>query len=189
MKYGGYTRILHTLIAIGITLELVSSLVMKSPKPGRALTPLQSFGYQAHEMIGMFVLAVLVLHWIVFAADHAHKGIGHFFPWFSRERMDAVLGEIRELSGLKVADPEQSDSLAGAIEGIGLLVGSVLAASGAVLFFGVAENGAMSRAVHAVKEFHEFWAPAMWTYLCLHAGAAMLHLALGHRSVLAIFRW
>jgi len=189
MKFGRFTRILHTLIAIGITLELVSSLVLRTPRPGRALTPLQSFGYQAHEMIGMAVLVVLILHWLVFATSHAHKGIGHFFPWFSRASRDAVLGEVRELLTLKLGDPEQNDSLSGAIEGLGLLVGSILAVSGAVLFFGIAENGAMSRPVHAVKDFHEFWGPVMWTYLCIHAGAAMLHLGLGHRSVLSIFKW
>jgi cytochrome b561 len=189
LKYGRFTRILHTLIAIGITLELVSSLVLRTPRPGRVLTPLQSFGYQAHETIGMAVLAVLILHWVVFVNGHAHKGIGHFFPWFSRARRIAVLGEVRELLTFKVGDPEQNDSLAGAIEGLGLLVGSILAVSGAVLFFGIAENGVMSRPIHTVKEFHEFWGPVMWTYLCIHAGAAMLHPGLGHRSVLSIFKW
>jgi cytochrome b561 len=189
MKYGRFTRILHSLIAAGIVVELVSSLVLRTPRPGRVLTPLQALGYQAHEWVGMAVLVVLAMHWLVFSAGHAHKGIGHFFPWFSRARRKAVLGDVRELLRFRVADPEQNDSLAGAIEGLGLLVGSVLAVSGAVLFFGIAGDGSMSRPVHAVKEFHEFWGPAMWTYLCLHAGAAMAHVGLGHRSVLAIFRW
>jgi hypothetical protein len=126
---------------------------------------------------------------MVFVAGHAHKGMGHFFPWFSRARLDAVRGEVRELLRLRVKDPEQSDSLAGAIEGLGLLVASILAATGVVLFFGIAENGAMGRATRAVREFHEFWGPAMWTYLCIHAGAAMVHLGLGHRSILSVFRW
>jgi len=40
MKYGRPTRILHALIAIGISLEPLLSLVMRTPKPGRVLTPL-----------------------------------------------------------------------------------------------------------------------------------------------------
>lgn len=47
----------------------------------------------------------------------------------------------------------------------------------------------MSGAVRAVLEFHEFWGPAMWTYLAVHAGAAMAHVWLGHRSILETFRW
>lgn len=189
MKYGRFTRILHMFVAVGITLELVSSLVLRMPRPGRVLTPLQSFGYEAHEKIGMAVLVVLALHWAVFATGHAHKGSGHFFPWFSRARRDAVMAEVRELLNFKLGDPQQNDSLAGAIEGLGFLVGSILAASGAVLFFGIAEDGVMSSAIRTVKDFHEFWGPVMWTYLCIHAGAAMLHLWLGHRSILSIFRW
>lgn len=189
MKYGRPTRMLHALIAVGISLELLLSLVMKTPKPDRVLTPLQSFGYEAHQMVGMAVLAVLFLHWVVFVTGHAYKGVGHFFPWFSKVRMHAVLSDIRELLKLKVGDPEQTDSFSGAVEGLGFIVGSILAASGAVLFFGIAENGVMNPAVHAVKEFHEFWGPVMWGYLGIHAGATMVHLWLGHRSILSIFRW
>jgi cytochrome b561 len=189
MKFGRLTRILHALIAIGISLELLVSLVMKAPKLGRAVTPLQSFGYAVHEMVGMAVFVVLFLHWIAFVTGHAHKGIGHFFPWFSNARMHAVLSDIRELLILNVGDPEQEDSFSGAIEGLGFIVGSILAVSGTVLFFGIAKSGAMSAATHAVKEFHEFWGPVLWGYLGIHAGATMVHLGLGHRSILSIFRW
>ena len=188
MKYGRFTRVLHGLMAFGIVLQLLLSLVMRTPRPGRSLTPLQTFGYENHRMIGMAIFAVLILHWIVFVSGHAYKGIGHFFPWFSVARRREVIDDARELLMLRLGDPERKDSLAGAIEGIGIVVGSMLAVSGAVLFFGIAENGAMSRPVHAVKEFHEFWAPLMWGYLVIHAGAAMAHLAMGHRSVLNIFR-
>jgi len=189
MKYGRVTRILHVLVAVGVSFALLASLVMRTPKPGRVLTPLQSFGNEAHEIVGMAVLVVLALHWMVFVSGHAYKGIGHFFPWFSKTRMDAVLSDIRKLIKLNVGDPELEDSFSGAFEGLGLIAGSILAASGAVLFLGIAENGAMSAAIHAVKDFHEFWGPIMWGYLGIHAGATLVHVALGHRSVLSMFRW
>lgn len=189
MKFSRFIRILHTLIATGIVLALLSSLVMKTPKPGRVLTPLQSFGYEVHELVGMAVFVVVALHWVVFVTGHAYKGIGHFFPWFSKTRMQAVLSDIRELLKLKLGDPQQEDSFSSAFEGLGLIVGSILAASGAVLFLGIAKNGVMSAPVHALKEFHEFWGPFMWGYLGIHASAAIVHIALGHRSILSIFRW
>ena len=37
-------------------------------------------------------------------------------------------------------------------------------------------------------EVYETLGPAMWTYLVLHAGAAMAHTSLGHGSVLSVFR-
>ena len=189
MKYGRFTRILHTLIALGITLEMLLSLVMRMPRPGRVLSPLQSFGYEAHRVLGMAVLAVLVLHWLVFAAGRAYKGVAHFFPWFSRARMRVVWAELRDILRGRIGGPEHTDDFAGAIEGIGLVVGSLLAATGAVLYFGVAPDGTMSGAVRAVREFHEFWGPVLWTYLVVHAGAAMVHVGLGHRSAMEIFRW
>lgn len=189
MKFSRFIRILHTLLATGIVLTLLSSLVMKTPKPDQVLTSLQSFGYEAHEMAGMAVFVVLALHWIVFVSGHAYKGVEHFFPWFSKTRMQTVLSDIRELLRLKVGDPEQEDYLSSAFQGLGLIVGSILAASGAVLVFGIAKNGAMSAPVHALKEFHEFWGPIMWGYLGIHVGATVLHIAFGHRPILSIFRW
>lgn len=188
MKFGRFTRLLHLLIAAGITLELLSSLFMKTPRPGRVLTPLQSLGYEIHQWVGMAVLVALALHWAMFAAGHAHKGIGHFFPWFSRARLAEIADEVRELLRFRVTDPERSDSLSGSVEGIGLALGTLLAVSGALLFFGAAPDGTLGDALRPIRKFHEFWGPAMWTYLCVHAGAAMLHVALGHRSILAIFR-
>ena len=99
------------------------------------------------------------------------------------------MNDVRELLDLKVGDPEKEDCFSGAIEGLGIIVGSILAVSGTVLFFGIAKNGAMSTATHAIKEFHELWGPVMWGYLGIHAGATMVHLGLGHRSILSIFRW
>jgi cytochrome b561 len=188
MKFGRFTRLLHLLIAVGITLELLSSLFMKTPRPGRVLTPLQSLGYEIHQWVGMAVLVALALHWTVFAAGHAHKGIGHFFPWFSRSRMTEIAREVRELLRFRIADPDRCDSLSGAVEGIGLVLGTLLAVSGAWLFFGAAPDGTLGAALRPIRKFHEFWGPAMWAYLGVHAGAAMLHLGLGHRSILAVFR-
>ena len=189
MKYGRYTKILHALIAATIALELMLSLVMKVPRPDRSLTLLQSFGYEAHKLVGIAVLSVLLLHWLMFASGHAYKGIAHFFPWASKSRRVAVLGEMLELLRFRVADPAQKDCLPGAIEGLGLAVASILAASGFILYFGIAQNGEMNALVHALKEFHEFWGPLMWGYLGVHTGAAALHVYLGHGSVLSIFRW
>ena len=188
MKYGRVTRVLHLLIAIGISLQLLLSLVMEAPRPGHGVGGLEAFTFEAHEFVGIAVLAILVVHWLMFVTGNAHKGWLHFFPWFSAERVRAVFTEVGELVRFKVGDPEVQDSLAGAIQGLGLVVASLLAVTGTVVFFGMADDGSMSAAVHAVKEFHEFWGPVMWGYLVLHIGAVMLHRALGHRSVLGIFR-
>ena len=52
--------------------------------------------------------------------------------------------------------------------------------------------GRPTRVLHALIAVGislELWGPAMWGYLGIHAGATVAHLALGHRSILSIFRW
>lgn len=188
MKYSRPIRILHLLLAAGITAQLALSLVMEVPKPGRTLDAFQAFAFEAHENLGVALLAVLMLHWLFFFMGHAHRGMGNFFPWFSRERLAGLAAEVKDMLRLRVSDPEAQSALAGAIQGLGLAVASLLAVSGTVLYFGMGEDGSMSSMVHAVKEFHGTLGPVMWGYLAIHAGAAMLHrFAFSHRSILSIF--
>lgn len=187
MKYGLYTRFLHWMLALGITLQMLLTLVMRPPHPGRVHSALENLSFSAHRYLGVVVLVVVLLHWLLFISGNAHKGWGHFFPWFSRARRHAVVNDVRELMRVRVEDPEKQDSLAGAIQGLGILVGTLLAGTGMVLFLGMAVDGAMSPFVHAIAEFHSFWGPVMWGYLGLHVGAVVLHMLAGHRTVLNIF--
>uniref|UniRef100_E6QVM4 Cytochrome b561 bacterial/Ni-hydrogenase domain-containing protein n=1 Tax=mine drainage metagenome TaxID=410659 RepID=E6QVM4_9ZZZZ len=155
MKYSRPIRILHLLLAAGISAQLVLSLVMKAPKPGRTLDVV----------------------------------IGPVFPWFSRIRLAALIHELKEMGRLRLANPEAQNGLASAVQGLGLVIASLLASTGMVLYLGIAANGIMSPAVHAVKEFHETLGPLMWAYLGIHVGATMLHrFVFKHRSILSIFR-
>ncbi|HEX4584945.1 MAG TPA: cytochrome b/b6 domain-containing protein [Burkholderiaceae bacterium] len=188
MKYTLATRILHAIIAAGVACQLSLSLVMQLPEPGHARTALESLSFEIHENLGLILLIALVSHWLLFVFGHAHRGIGHFFPWFSRERMREVASEVSEFRHFRLGDPTTQDHLAGAIQGIGLCIASLLAATGTTLYFGIDQDGNMSPAVDLIKDVHTSLGSAMWTYLVLHAGATMAHTALGHRSVLSIFR-
>lgn len=188
MKYRLPVRIVHATIAFGIALQLMLSLVMEPPRPGHVRSAFESLGYEAHEILGIVLLVALLLHWVLFLLGYAYQGIGHFFPWFSRARMRLVVSDLGEIGNLRFGDPAKQDSLAGALQGLGVVIASLLALTGAILYVGIAEDGRMSAAVHAVKEVHETLGPAMWTYLVLHAGAAIGHTALGHGSVLSVFR-
>jgi cytochrome b561 len=42
--------------------------------------------------------------------------------------------------------------------------------------------------LRSVRKVHTTLAPLMWGYLGIHIAAAMVHVAAGHRSILAIFR-
>ncbi|CCG41147.1 cytochrome b/b6 domain-containing protein [Magnetospirillum molischianum] len=55
-RYDSLSRLLHLLIALGITAEQMTSLVMITPKPGRVPNDWYAF----HQSIGIILLGVLI---------------------------------------------------------------------------------------------------------------------------------
>jgi cytochrome b561 len=188
MNYSLPIRVLHALFAIGISTQLLLSTVMRQPRPGRVRAALETLTFAAHEYVGLALLAVLIAHWLLHVAGHAPKGLAHFFPWFSRERARRVADEARDLLRFRIAAPETQDAVAGAIQGLGLVIASALAITGGLIYVGLADDGTMSATVRSIRKVHTTLAPLMWGYLGIHVAAAMAHVAAGHRSILAIFR-
>lgn len=188
MKYNKLTRWLHAAIALGVTLQLLLSLAMETPKPGRPFGGLEAAAFESHEVMGLFVSGVLLLHWLFLLSGHAGLGKEHLFPWFSRQRRDAMIDEIKQQwARRRLENTQQPSAVAGATHGLGLLVTSIMAITGGVVYFGMAENGAMSPTVDFVEETHSFFSTFMWIYLVGHAGVGMVHQWLGHRTVFDMF--
>ena len=188
MKYSRPTKLLHALFAFGITLQLLLSLVMRQPRAGRSRTAFETLTFTTHEYAGLAIVAILVLHWILNVAARADRSPAHFFPWFSRERLGRLKAEVRDLMRMKLAEPEGQDAIAGAIQGLGLVIATLLAVTGGIIFFGMADDGTMSESIRSIRKVHTTIAPLMWGYLGIHIAAAIAHVAVGHRSILAIFR-
>ncbi|CAA7626827.1 cytochrome b/b6 domain-containing protein [Magnetospirillum sp. SS-4] len=188
MKYDPLTRILHLLVAAGVTAQLLNSLVMIHPKPGR----LPNVWYEVHEGVGLAVLAVVMAYWLWVAVRSVAQGEAPMlFPWFSRRRLAELADDVRatgrELRRCRLPAETQSRPLPAAIQGIGLLLALFLAASGAVLAVGAAPTGGWPPAVRMVKEAHEAVAPLMWAYLAVHPLLGVLHQLAGHRSLSRMF--
>jgi len=188
VKYSQPIKVLHALLALGITLQLLLSNVMRQPRPGRMRSAFEALTFGIHEYVGLALIVVLIVHWLLHVAGHAPKGLAHFFPWFSRERRGRLAIEARQLLRLKLAQPEAQDAIAGAIQGLGLVVAMLLAITGTVIYFGMADDGTMSTTIRSARKVHTTLAPLIWGYVGIHIAAAMVHLGAGHRSILAIFR-
>lgn len=188
-EYSRLIKISHLLLAAGVSTQLALSLIMKVPKPGQPIDALGGGLFNVHANVGAALFAVLAIHWLLFVAGHARLGIGHYFPWFSRARLAILIQEVKRTASIqRLPDPNDHNAAASAFEGLGLVLASLLAISGLVLYFGIASDGAMSVRTHSVKEVHETFGLVMWGYLAIHAGAAMAHrYMLGHRSILSIF--
>ncbi len=187
MKHSRLLRFVHAILAIGISVQLLLSLLMDDGSPSRDSSGLAWVSMELHETVGMIVLAAIFLHWMLFPLGYAGRDLGHFYPWFSRSRLRELKVDFRSFLRLEWSDPSKQEHMAGAIQGIGLAVATGLAMTGAVIYFGTPEDGAALPAAAWAQEAHEMLGPAMWAYLALHAGAAAVHALSGHRAILSIF--
>ena len=114
------------------------------------------------------------------AAGPLLTDLGALIPWFSGRRLAALGRDIKVHAGaaLKLRLPEHDPeaALPSAIHGLGLLLISAMAATGAVYFVEVAlglhsaePDGMLAMTVHLAL------ANLVWAYLIAHAGLALLH--------------
>ncbi|WP_340149423.1 cytochrome b/b6 domain-containing protein [uncultured Sneathiella sp.] len=187
MFYDRFSRLLHLLFAVGITAQLLVSNVMEEPDDGYP----GDFFYEIHERIGVSILALLVIYWLWSLLRRGPLRLGHLFPWLSAAGRRALIEDIRRYISaiLTVTLPgtKEPSPLAGAIQGLGLLVATGMAASGSVIFFFAPETGELRGALHEVEDIHEAFGVLMWTYLALHVGAALLHEIFGQRILFQMF--
>jgi cytochrome b561 len=187
MFYDRFTRILHIFLAAGIALQLIASEWMHHPRPQKPGNLL----YDVHEYIGLFLLAILIIHWLWSFVRGGVVPLAQLFPWFSKDRRGALRADIKlyghHLLRLKLPDASEPSPLAGAIQGVGLAIASVLAITGTLIYFTSNADWTFSPVMGLVKEVHELLGPVMWGYLAVHAGAALLHQLLGHRLITDMF--
>ena len=191
MRYDRVTRSLHAAVALGVILQLILSQLMEIPSTKHKVEALPLALFGAHEYIGLALLILLLLHWLWSLPGHVQGGIAHLFPWFSRERINKVLAQTRGMLKFQLPDPEGNNALAGAVHGLGLLIASVMAATGTVVFFNLDASGHMNVVGKAVAGLHANLATFMWIYLIGHAAMALLHVRMGHgrmREMFALFK-
>lgn len=188
MKYDPLTRILHLLVAAGVTAQMLTSLVMVYPKPGR----LPNQWYEIHETIGLGLLGVVGLYWLWIAARTAFRGHPMMMlPWFSMRRLEALRADtaetVRAMSHLRLPSGGEARPLPAAVQGLGLLLALALAGTGTAIDLAMAPDGGLSPLMHGVKEVHEAMALPMWAYLVIHPLLGLLHQVAGHHSLNRMF--
>lgn len=192
MKYDPLTRLLHLAVALGIGAQMLTSLVMVHPKPGR----LPNQWYEIHETVGMAVFALVLAYWLWVMLRTLMRGEAlMLFPWFSRRLRAALFQDAaataRTLAQGRLPAGDSPQPLPSAVQGGGLLLALALGTSGTIMALGMAlgmaPEGGMSPVLRAVKEAHEAMAPVMWAYLVAHPLLGLLHQLAGHRSLTRMF--
>ncbi|MBF0184630.1 MAG: cytochrome b/b6 domain-containing protein [Magnetococcales bacterium] len=188
MIYDRMTRVLHLGIALGGVLQLLSATVMVHPKPGRAGDAI----YAMHEAGGQVLLAILIIHWLWCLLRRGEVPFVALWPWFAPSCYPGLLADARLYFGHalhgKLPDIQGFSPLVVAVQGIGLLLATLLGISGVLLSLATGDGAAMVGWLHDVKEGHEVLGGLMWAYLLLHAGMAMLHHWAGHDTLRMMLR-
>ncbi|WP_130469883.1 cytochrome b/b6 domain-containing protein [Candidatus Magnetaquicoccus inordinatus] len=188
MYYDRFTRVLHLTIAVGGVVQLLSSLLMTHPKPGRAGDAL----YAMHDAGGQVLLALLMIHWLWSLLRQGEVKLLQLWPWFTPSQIPGIVADARQMLShfwqRKIPEGGRFSPLAAAVQGVGLMLATLLGGSGLLLSNAAAEGVAMVGWLHDVKEGHELLGTLMWFYLIVHASMAMLHHWAGHDTVRAMLR-
>lgn len=164
------TRALHLSLLLVVLHQLLSSLVMERPFPGDE----PGWPFFLHQWLGLTGLGVITLFWLwALLRDSSETPLPRLLPWFSRQRMADILEEIARVGRDAVARRAPSfelDALASAIHGLGLLLVSFVALTGAVWFFLLAGTPY----ARVMMRLHSLAGTVMWAYLVGHALMAIV---------------
>jgi cytochrome b561 len=194
LRHSLTTRLLHLLLAAAILCQLADSQLMRVPRPGRP-TPvgLEAAAFSVHEYVGLASLAIVVLFWLWLLLRRAETDPGALFPWFSARRLallrDDIAEHLRRVRQLRLPDPDRSPALAPMIQGLGLVIMLLMAATGTYGYLTWTPGTAMPPVTHTLFDVHSTLANLVWGYVIVHVGATVLHELLGHRLLRRMAPW
>jgi cytochrome b561 len=165
------TRALHLSLLLVVLSQLISSQFMERPLPGEE----PGWPFVIHEWIGLAGVGVITLFWLwSLARNSAETPLSRLFPWFSLKRLSDIFDEIsgfaRDVLALRMPSLEL-DATSSAVHGLGLMLASFLALSGAAWYFFFAGTPNAK----TVMGLHSLAGNLMWVYLIGHASMAVLH--------------
>ncbi len=170
MKYDRTTYWLHIGLAFTVSVQLMLSLMMEAPRAGVPIGGAGNFFFQFHRIGGLAVLILLIVHWLWQISGRASNGMRSLFPWLLPRHQSAHFSKHHSMS----VGRKRLKFLAGSLQGLGLLVATVMAVTGATLFFGMAGDGSMPSALTAVRETHSIAAVFLWVFFGLHLPISVL---------------
>ena len=183
-----FTRFLHALLAAAIVHQLVTSLLLEEPRSRRIV---ENAPFELHETIGLASLGLVTLFWLWTIVRRREHSLGDLFPWLSSVRVRSVMGDLRvharELVRFRLPSPSEKTPLASAVHGLGLLVATLMAASGTAVYVFMPADGALTTNMKIALTVHGAAGNLMWAYLIAHAAIGLAHEMAGHKVVRRMF--
>ena len=162
-----FTKLLHTAVLLAVAHQLFLVGLVERPRGATA----GNVFFTWHQTVGLVTLGIVTTFWLWALLRRTETAAGALFPWLSVHRREALwqdlCAHLDELRRFRLKHAHESP-LASATHGLGLLVVSAMAGTGAVMAFDGVPGG-------AVLQLHQLLANLMWAYVIAHAGIALLH--------------
>ncbi len=169
--HGRSTRIVHAGLAAAIVAQLVSSQVMNPDGAGNSY-------FALHRYSGLAAFGLIVAFWGLAAWRRRGTPVSLLVPWFSGRRLRALWADIqlhmRSLLRLSLPPHAAESAMASAIHGLGLLLITVMAASGTQYYFINTGDPDAGGLIGLTMTVHKIFANLVWVYLIGHAGMAVV---------------
>ena len=189
MKFSRATRILHLLIIIVVSLQLLSQSFMFVPSPDKLpQTQLEAWLFVVHLCVGIMGLCFVAVRLMSVMDDEVDSK--RLYPFFHQEALSQFIGELKAIPNwFKQGPParDQDSLIASSVHGLGLLLILGLGTTGILFYIGLEPNGAMDALTKFFRETHEFFALLLWIYILGHVGMYIHHRMQGHKQVSDIF--
>ena len=166
------TRILHLGLVVFGLLALMTGDFAGDYK--RAESP----GFLVHGWIGIGVTVFVALRLAYGILGPAHARFSNWLP-YTREQFGLVLEDITGLLKFRLPDRKPHQGLAALVEMSGLLLFSLLAITGVLLFLTIDPGHRAVGAVRFIKEIHEAGEVLLPLFFLGHGGAVLLHAIAG----------
>jgi len=138
----------------------------------------ESLGFTVHGWVGIGVTVFVALRLAYGVLGPSHARFSSWFP-YSRGPLGLVLEDIALLMKFRLPDRQPRQGLAALVEMSGLLLFSLLAITGVLLFLTMDPGHRAVGAVRFIKDIHEAGEVLLPLFFLGHGGAVLLHAIAG----------
>ncbi len=173
------TTVLHALVAAAVLHQLATSLFF-DPRQ-------YSFGITlrwTHDRVGLVATVLLSLFWLWVLVRGDQPRLAGLFPWLSPRRLKRVAADCRDLvrgiPRLRLNAERHYPDLAAAVQGMGLLLASILALSGTYIHFFGMPTLVPPIGIRRALTVHLAVADLIWIFIVGHATIAVIRFVAGN---------
>jgi len=202
--YAKPIRIFHSVFALCILAQLAVGHLMDVPEvkgehvssslipaaiahesAGTSMGPVEeTLGFEVHEFLGLTIAGLVLIRLLLAMTSLPGAGWRDLFPWLLSDGRSRLIAEFKaQASGwfkLKLAPPEEGETIARTVHGLMILAATVMGISGTRLFFNWSITEPQTAAVEAIAEIHETTVVGLQILIAVHILAVVLHQMQGH---------